>query len=78
MVSGIDVGIYGHYQSVSKLCALLGESQPQVGQPARVWAPIQPRVEPGAERVERPVVRGHGATGEFHRRSKELAAWGPA
>ena len=34
----------------------------------------RPRVEPGAQRVERPVVRGHRALGEAERRTQELAA----
>jgi hypothetical protein len=34
-----------------------------------------PGVEPGPERVERAVVRGHRAPGEADSRTEELAEW---
>jgi hypothetical protein len=43
--------------------------------PDRDVADAGPGVEPGAQRVQRAVIRGHGAPGEAERRSEELAAW---
>jgi hypothetical protein len=54
---------------------LVSVAHPSLGapfpQPHRMPAP---RVEPAAERVECPVVRGHGAPGEAECCSQELAA----
>jgi hypothetical protein len=43
--------------------------------PDRDVADAGPRVEPGPERGERAVVRGHGAPGEAERRDEETAAF---